>query len=80
MSQFLATNKESMADLPNLFTGTGHVYGRKVIAGHFYGEKLLRATCIFTKIKLQIIASLLYKIGAHFSQYYGNLCPKVDEG
>ena len=35
----------------------------------FTGEKLLRATCIFTKIKLQIIASLLYNIGAHFGQY-----------
>ena len=30
------------------------------------GEKLLRAMCISTKIKLQIIASLLYKISAHF--------------
>ena len=32
----------------------------------FTEEKLLRAACIFTKIKLQIIASLLHKIGAHF--------------
>ena len=38
-------------------------------------EKLLRATCIFTKIKLQIIASLLYKISAHFRQYFGYLSP-----
>ena len=33
----------------------------------------------FTKIKLQIIASLLYKIGAHFGQYFGYLSPKVSE-
>ena len=45
----------------------------------FTGEKLLRATCIFTKIKLQIIASLLYKIGAHFGQNFGNLSQKVVE-
>ena len=45
----------------------------------FTGEKLLRATCIFTKIKLQILASLLYKIGAHFGQYFGYLSPKVGE-
>ena len=55
------------AGLPNLFTGTGHICGRKVIA----------ATCIFTKIKLQIIASLLYKIGAHFGQYFGYLSQKL---
>ena len=45
----------------------------------FTGEKFLRVTCIFTKIKLQIIASLLYKIGAHFGQYFRNLSPKVGE-
>ena len=39
----------------------------------------MRATCIFTKIKLQIIASLLYKIGAHFGQYFGYPSPKVSE-
>ena len=39
------------------FAGTGHLYGRKVIAGHMH----------FFKVKLQIIASLLYKIGAHFN-------------
>ena len=55
------------AALPNLFTGTGQLYGRKVIAGHMH----------FSKIKLQIIASLLYKIGAHFGQYYGHLTQKV---
>ena len=43
------------------------------------GEKLLQATCIFTKIKLQIIASLLYEIGAHFGQYFGYLSQKLDE-
>ena len=45
----------------------------------FTGEKLLRATCIFTKIKLQIIASLWYKIGAHFGQYFGYLSQKLGE-
>ena len=45
----------------------------------FAGEKLLEATCIFTKIELQIIASLLYKIGAHFSQYFGYLSQKLGE-
>ena len=44
-----------------------------LVLATFTGEKLLRATCIFTKIKLQIIASLLYKIGAHFGQYFGYL-------
>ena len=43
------------------------------------GEKLLRATCIFTKIKLQIIASLLYKIVAHFGQYFEYLSQKLGE-
>ena len=37
-----------------------------LVQATFMGEKLFRATCIFTKIKLQIIASLLHKIGAHF--------------
>ena len=37
------------------------------------------ATCIFTKIKLQMIASLLYKIGAYFGQYFGYLSPKVSK-
>ena len=37
-----------------------------LVRATFPEEKLLRATCIFTKIKLQIIASLLHKIGAHF--------------
>ena len=36
-------------------------------------KKLLWATSIFTKIKLQIIPSLLYKIGAEFDQYFRNL-------
>ena len=45
----------------------------------FAGEKLLGATCIFTKIKLQIIASLWYKIGAHFGQYFGYLFQKLGE-
>ena len=31
-----------------------------LVQATFTGEKLLRATCIFTKIKLQIIASFLY--------------------
>ena len=30
----------------------------------------MRATCIFTKIKLQIIAALLHKIGAHFGPIF----------
>ena len=61
-----------MSGMPNLFTGT-------VVRAIFTGEKLLRATCIFAKSKLQTIASLLYKIGAHFSQYYGNLSLKKGE-
>ena len=61
-----------MSGLPNLITGT-------VVRAIFTGEKLLRATCIFAKSKLQTIASLLYKIGAHFSQYYGNLSQKKGE-
>ena len=50
-----------------------------LVRATFTGEKLLRATCIFTKIKLQIIASLLYEIGAHFGQYFGYLSQKVGE-
>ena len=50
-----------------------------LVRATFTGEKLLRATCIFTKIKLQIIASLLYKIGAHFGQYFGYLSQKLGE-
>ena len=50
-----------------------------LVGATFTGEKLLRATCIFAKSKLQIIASLLYKIGAHFGQYYGNLSQKQGE-
>ena len=30
-------------------------------------------------MNLQIIASLLYTIGAHFNQYYGHLSQKVSE-
>ena len=44
-----------------------------LVQSTFTGENLLRATGIFTKIKLQIIASLLYKIGTHFGQYFGYL-------
>ena len=50
-----------------------------LIPATFTGEKLLRATCIFTKIKLQIITSLLYEIGAHCGQYFGCLSQKVGE-
>ena len=50
-----------------------------LVRATFTGEKLLRATCIFTKIKLQIIASLLYKIGAHFGQYFGYLSQNLGE-
>ena len=50
-----------------------------LVRATFTGKKLLRATCIFTKIKLQIIASLLYKIGAHFGQYLGYLSQKLGE-
>ena len=35
-----------------------------LVRATFTGEKLLRATWIFTKIKLQVIARLLYKFGA----------------
>ena len=42
-------------------------------------EKLLRVTYIFATSKLQVIASLLYKIGAHVGQYFGYLSPKVSE-
>ena len=48
-----------------------------LVRATFTEEKLLRATCIFTKIKLQIIASLSYKIGAHFGQYFGYLSQKL---
>ena len=50
-----------------------------LVGATFTGEKLLHAKCIFTKIKLQIIASLLYKIDAHFGQYFGYLSPIVGE-
>ena len=50
-----------------------------LVRATFMGKTLLRATCIFAKSKLQIIASLLYKIGAHFGQYYGNLSQKEGE-
>ena len=50
-----------------------------LVRATFTEEKLLRATCIFTKIKLQIIASLLYKIGAHFGQYFWYLSQKLGE-
>ena len=50
-----------------------------LVRATFTGEKLLRAACIFTKIKLQIIASLLYKIGAHFGQYFGYQFQKLGE-
>ena len=39
----------------------------------------MQATCIFAKSKLQIIASLLNKIGSHFGQYFGYLSAKVNE-
>ena len=45
----------------------------------FTQEKLLQVTCITTKIKLQMIPRLLYKIGANFNLYYGNLSKKVGE-
>ena len=51
-----------------------------LVRATFTGEKLLRAKSIFAKSKLQIIASLLYKIGALFGQYFGYLSPKVREG
>ena len=44
-----------------------------LVRATFTEEKLLRATCIFAKIKVQIFASLLYEIGAHFGQYFGYL-------
>ena len=52
---------------------------KKLLRNIFTEEKLFRATCSFTKIKLQIIASLSYKIGAHFGQYFRDLSPKVGE-
>ena len=57
----------------------GHIDGRKLIAGHIYDKKFLRATCIFTEIKLQKIEGFLRKTGVHFSQYPRNLFPKVGE-
>ena len=45
----------------------------------FTEEKLLQATCTFTKIKLQITANLLHKIDAHFGYYFEDLFPKVGE-
>ena len=50
-----------------------------LVRATFTGEKLSRATCIFAKSKLQIIASLLHKVGAHFGQYCGNLSQKEGE-
>ena len=50
-----------------------------LVRSTFTGEKLLRATCIFTKIKLQKIASLFYKVSAHFGQYFGYLSQKLGE-
>ena len=45
----------------------------------FTGKKLLRATCIFTTVKFQLIASFMYEIGAQFGQYFRNLSPKAGE-
>ena len=53
------------ASLPNLFTGKDT----------FTGEKSLRATRIFIKIKLQIIASLVHNIGAASASVSG-ICPQ----
>ena len=53
--------------------------GEKLLRATFTEKKLLQATCIFTEIKLQKIESFLCKTGAHFSQYSGNLSPKVGE-
>ena len=50
-----------------------------LVRATFTGEKLLRAICVFTKIKFQLIASFMYKIGVHFGQYFRNLSPKVGE-
>ena len=50
-----------------------------LVRATFTGEKLSHATCIFAKSKLQIIARLLHKVGAHFGQYYGNLSQKEGE-
>ena len=50
-----------------------------LVQATFTLEKLMRAIGIFTTIKLQIIASLLHKIGAHFGLYFGALFPKVGE-
>ena len=50
-----------------------------LVRATFTGEKLLPATCVFTKIKFQLIASFMYKIGVHFGQYLRNLSPKVGE-
>ena len=43
---------------------------------HLREKSLLRATCIFTKIKLQIIASLLYKIGGSLWPVFRVSVPK----
>ena len=53
--------------------------GEKLLRATFTEKKLLQATCMFTEIKLQKIESFLCKTGAHFSQYSGNLSPKVGE-
>ena len=50
-----------------------------LVRATFTEEKLLWATCIFINTKLQIIASLLYKICAHFGQYIETMSPKVGE-
>ena len=70
---------DSKTGLPNLFTGTGTFTGEKLLRETFTGENILRATYIFIKIQLKIIATLYYKISAHFGQYFGNLSRKEED-
>ena len=48
-----------MPGLPNLFTGTSHISGRKVIAGRIYGRKAIAGRIYGGKV----IAGNFYFVG-----------------
>ena len=50
-----------------------------LVRATFTGEKLLRAKCIFTKIQLQIIASLLYKNWCSLWPVFWVSFPKISD-
>ena len=51
----------SRAGLPNLFTSTGHIYGRKVIAGemHFYQDSTPKNCKFVVQKSVLTLASIL---------------------